>query len=445
MSMMLETSNMCRVCSSAGLYDIHSPIPFYLHSNVNEFSFWTKSIKVLMEEVTGFEISKDDGLPQKICTICISYLKHAASFRQQVLTNSNQLRNSALKATNLQLGASPHPVTSEKFYPINETNVNKVAYENLKAELDLFFEDNNDLDTDDDSDDDQSNDVNEYNPNRFTKMDTTKTAIQNFFNYSEKIFEEDVLSGFDRIEINQPDDYKERKCHACKCRFMLQESYESHMKDCIQAKLVSFITDCHQLLIVKKHKAVSTAEFMRRMIFSLKNIVKSLALSYRVITKKQPIKDTNPDVVRTENTFQGFDQRLFRATEDIAVTNKLPPPLKSMKPPSPSAVPFRDRNVKILPKTVATSTPKPQTSFAAKCTICQILFNGIDELEKHNRQAHNSSRERSSSASSNRSFVHANGAMLLDEEDYLHEGIVDVFKLRRRSPNVVNIELNSNH
>lgn len=392
-----------------------------------------------------FQISKHDGLPQKICTICISYLKHAVNFRQQVLTNSNQLRNSAMKATNLQLGASPLPVTSEKFYPINETNVNKVAYENLKAELDLFLEDNNDLDSDDDSDDDQpANDVNEYNPSRFTKIDTTKTAIHNFFNYSEKIFEEDELNGLP-IEINEPDDHKERKCHACKCRFMLQESYESHMKDCIQAKLVSFITDCHQLLIVKKHKAVSTAEFMRRMIFSLKNIVKSLALSYRVITKKQPMKDTNPDVVRNENAFTGgFDQRLFHATEDVAVTRKLPPPLKAMKPPSPVVV-FRDRNVKNLPKMVTTSTPKAQTSFAAKCSICQMLFNGIGELENHNRQAHNSSRERSSSASSNRSFVQVNGALLLDEEDYLHEGIVDVFKLRRRSPNIVNIELNSNH
>lgn len=241
------------------------------------------------------------------------------------------------------------------------------------------------------------------------------------------------------------------RSESCKCRFMLQESYESHMKDCIQAKLVSFITECHQLLIVKKHKAVSTAEFMRRMIFSLKNIVKSLALSYRVITKKQPTtKDTNPDVVRTENTstvFTSFDQRLFHATEDIAATKKLPPLLKPLKPLSPSVVAsFRDRNVNNVPKSVSTSTPKPQTSFAAKCAICQISFNGIGELEQHNRQTHNYSRERSSSASSNRSFIQANnGALLLDEDDYLHEGIVDVFELRRRSPNVVNIELNSNH
>ncbi len=342
------------------------------------------------------------------------------------------------------MGASPSlPATSEKFYPINETNVNKVTYENLKAELDLFFEDNNDLDTDDDSDDDQNpNDVNEYNPNRFTKGETAKTAIHNFFNYSEKIFEEDDLS--DRIEINQPDDYKERKCHACKCRFMLLESYESHMKECIQAKLVSFITDCHQLLIVKKHKAVSTAEFMRRMIFSLKNIVKSLALSYRVITKKQPtLKDTNPDVVRNENIFTGFDERVFHATEDIATTKRLLRPiLKSIKPPSP-VVAFREKNTNILPKILASSTPKTLTSFAAKCTTCNILFNGICELEKHNQQTHNSAggRERSSSASSSRSF--AIGA--IDEDDYLHEGIVDVFQLRRRSPNVINIELNSNN
>lgn len=336
--------------------------------------------------------------------------------------------------------ASPLPTNSEKFYPINETNVNKVTYENLKAELDLFFEDNNDLDTDDDSDDDQqSNDVNEYNPNRFTKNDNAKTAIHNFFNYSEKIFEEDDLSDFNRIEINQPDDYKERKCHACKCRFMLLESYESHMKECIQAKLVSFITDCHQLLIVKKHKAVSTAEFMRRMIFSLKNIVKSLALSYRVITKKQPMKDTNPDVVRNENIITRFDERLFHATDDVLATKKIPPITKLVKPPSPIVL-FRDKNINLLPKKgLASSTPK---TFAAKCTMCNILFNGIGELEKHNRQTHNTSRERNSSTSSNHSFVQSNGAKLMDDDDYLHEGIVDVLELRRRSPHVVNIELN---
>lgn len=56
MANMLDISNMCRVCSSAGLYEIHNPIPFYLHSNVNEISYWTKSIALLMEEVTGFEV-----------------------------------------------------------------------------------------------------------------------------------------------------------------------------------------------------------------------------------------------------------------------------------------------------------------------------------------------------------------------------------------------------
>lgn len=312
--------------------------------------------------------------------------------------------------------------------------MNKETYENLKAELDLFFRDNNDLDTDDDSDDDQAaNDVNEYNPNRFTKNDTTKTAVHNFFNYSEKIFEEDDLS--DRIEINQPDDYKERKCHACKCRFMLLDSYESHMKECIQAKLVSFITDCHQLLIVKRHKAVSTAEFMRRMIFSLKNIVKSLALSYRVITKKQPMKDTNPDLVRNENIFTNIDERLFHAPDNIVGSKKIQPLLKTMKPPSPLAVGLlRDISINKL----ASSTPK--SKFAAKCTICNISFNAIGELEKHNRQTHNSSRGRRSSTSSNRSFLPSNG-LLMDSDD-LYEGIVDVLELRRRSPNVINIELN---
>lgn len=384
-----------------------------------------------------FQITTTDGLPQKICTICISYLQHAVNFREQVLNNNNRIRTSNIIKPK-QLKLTNTSATSERSYPMNETNVSKAQYERLKSELDLFFQENNDLDTDDDSDVVSHVNENEYDSSKFTKTETTKTAIHNFFNYSEKIFEEDDISDFYCIEMNEPDDLQERKCHACKCRFMLHDRYESHMKECIQAKLVTFITDCHQLLIVKKYKAVSTSEFVRRMIFALKSIVKSLALSFRLIIEKHASKDSSEDEIECEEIFIKLDQKWFEAPEGIFGTL---PQLKPICPPLPVVLGLGDKNSKMT-----SSTPnKSKIPYAAKCSMCKVHFKVVDELEKHNRQTHNTSQGQDSSTTSKRSFNNGNQSFMIDDDNYSHDGIVDVLELHRRSPKVVNIELNPNN
>ncbi|KAJ6645607.1 hypothetical protein Bhyg_00814 [Pseudolycoriella hygida] len=440
MSTSSEVFNLCRVCSSPGLYDIHNVIPFFLHMTENEYLSW-RSIAEMMNEVTGFEISKTDGLPQKICTICISYLQHAVNFRQQMQTTTKNLRSG--NANGIASGSSetsPVEANSSKFYPINEIRISKRAYEELNAELDQFFADNNYGDSEDSSDDDQqSNDVNEYNPNRFKKVETTKTAIHNFFNYTEKAFEEDIISELNGIEIKIPDDNRERKCAACKCRFQLITSYESHMKVCIENKLISFIIECQQLLIIKKHKAISSFEFLRRSIFSLKNVVKALALSYSVITRKQPKKQVKSDVAPNKEILTGLDSSLFQAPDDISKPSR--PLLRKTKQPltAPST-----SSINTLVRKPASNTPVSQLSqtpvAAAKCTECNIGFGDVGELENHNQMTHNNSGKKSKSNNSNQSVIRLGGT----PHDYLQEGIVDVLSLRgsgRRSPQT--IELNS--
>lgn len=80
-------SSLCRICSSPGSHSILDKIPPYLHEDPCEYPRWTAAIRKLITDVTGLEISKDDGLPQKICVLCISYLKHAHNFRRQAINN----------------------------------------------------------------------------------------------------------------------------------------------------------------------------------------------------------------------------------------------------------------------------------------------------------------------------------------------------------------------
>lgn len=48
---------LCRICAGEGLYDIYSRIPFYVHSNPIEFHQWTKTIAVLIQDITGLEVN----------------------------------------------------------------------------------------------------------------------------------------------------------------------------------------------------------------------------------------------------------------------------------------------------------------------------------------------------------------------------------------------------
>ncbi|XP_067624406.1 uncharacterized protein [Eurosta solidaginis] len=84
---MTNWNSICRVCASPAEYEVFEKIPAYLHANLNEFLNWQKPISVMLEETTGLKCAEEDGMPNKICAICISYLKHAASFRHQYINN----------------------------------------------------------------------------------------------------------------------------------------------------------------------------------------------------------------------------------------------------------------------------------------------------------------------------------------------------------------------
>uniref|UniRef100_A0A1I8PM00 ZAD domain-containing protein n=1 Tax=Stomoxys calcitrans TaxID=35570 RepID=A0A1I8PM00_STOCA len=77
--------NLCRVCGSPAEYDIFDKIPVYLHASSKDYMHWQSPIYELMQDTIGLRISKDDGLPQHICALCISYLKHAFTFREKAI------------------------------------------------------------------------------------------------------------------------------------------------------------------------------------------------------------------------------------------------------------------------------------------------------------------------------------------------------------------------
>lgn len=114
------------------------------------------------------------------------------------------------------------------------------------------------------------------------------------FNYKEKSFQEDDITDFDiasKIIVTVPDEMRERKCDACRQRFMLKDTFEQHLKECIELKLLKFITEGYQLLSMRKSRTLSANEFVRRIIFSLKKTVKSLTLCYKEVAVSSAAED----------------------------------------------------------------------------------------------------------------------------------------------------------
>lgn len=322
---------------------------------------------------------------------------------------------------------------------------NRLVYDEqeMQRELELFFDDEEDDIDADDSETGSSSGCESMQPTlnngqaAAARSGAIKEAINNFFNYSEKRFAEDDLSDFPGITVKEPeDDHKERKCFACKRLFMLTESFDAHMKDCVQSLLFTFVSSTQKLVELKKQKMISAQEFTRRMIFAVKGCVKSLAMCYKITAK--PLRST--------------------VNTDVSFANKTVP--KQM---------FQslDRNVTEYPQmnsqfaSLATDTTTPVRfpkvpNFAAKCPACLQLFDSIQALEEHNQRNHNdSSRSATNSVSDVQSVydsddqrsVGSRNALwdMLQESDAMQDGIVNVERLRRRSPHVENFRLTKNN
>lgn len=163
-----------------------------------------------------------------------------------------------------------------------------ITFDSLKMEIEQAFGGECDDSEDDDSDD----------PGTSTQL----------FNYKEKSFTEDDISDFvnKSVLITIPDEMRERKCDACKQRFMLKESFDQHLKECIELKLNKFVMEGYQLLSMRKSRALSANEFNRRMIFALKKMVKSLTLCYKEVSDG-PTTNADDKVTKKNNLFDSCD------------------------------------------------------------------------------------------------------------------------------------------
>lgn len=185
------------------------------------------------------QITKDDKtMPHKICTVCITYMKHAITFRKQVINNTRWMRQPNVNDQASSMYYCNFATPGGAFNPkqlmgdaadgnngFDDEDINMLpesdTFDNLKLELEREFGG----ECDDSADEDDENDP-------------------GLFNYKEKSFKEDDISNFEgNIEITIPDEMRERKCDACRQRFMLKESYEQHLKECIELKLLKFITE----------------------------------------------------------------------------------------------------------------------------------------------------------------------------------------------------------
>ncbi|KAH8293108.1 hypothetical protein KR044_004280 [Drosophila immigrans] len=327
--------NICRICSSPAEYNIFAKIPTYLHASHNEYLNYQKPINVLLEETTGLKGAQDDGLPAYICALCISYLKHAVTFREQCIKNAISLKlieiyqqkstgnkkdaadkeNELFTADQLRY-VEQRPVhnlllnnnnsvkleTTDKVHKqlLNQTlpqqqrgnsgngsgtgsgsgNEQRIRY--LNALLDKH---RNSAQAELPSTSAGSGSGNGTGEDEdyaavTSSDDNEENALQrkhkNCYNYSETNFEEDdpmEQAQLRDIKVNIPEPmWKERKCPACCKRYMHEDTHQLHLDNCVEYQFFSFTAEVNGLLEIKQQKMVSPHEFIRRMIFALHKI-----------------------------------------------------------------------------------------------------------------------------------------------------------------------------
>lgn len=374
-------------------------------------------------------------------------------FRQQILNNTKNRTTNSAAVLNNNVAASGYNrfnrasegdqyFNHKQMYdddngvdqvPFDGANMADDTFDDLKHELDLAFGGPCDSADEDDSDDgpEAANDASVL------------------FSYTEKRFTEDDISDIGRngdrkFIITVPDEMRERKCDACRKRFMLKESFEQHLKECIELKLLVFITESHQLLTIRKAKSLSAHEFVRRMIFSLKKMIKSLALCYKEVADvPDDMKNTKvTDDIRNNllsikdnwnnsndldvavlaaepnknylNLLEGKPNVLIKKNQ-FAKPSLIPPEqpilspipivpdvgnhsnLTAKQPHAPSnllnhLMPAIQQNARI-------HQSSPIETIVAQCSPCSESFTSLGLFEEHNRQFHNMARNSPSTVS----------------------------------------------
>uniref|UniRef100_A0AAG5DTI7 ZAD domain-containing protein n=1 Tax=Anopheles atroparvus TaxID=41427 RepID=A0AAG5DTI7_ANOAO len=290
--------SLCRVCSAPGSHSIFARIPAYCHEHYREYARWKQPIYLLISEVTGIEITDNDGLPKKICVLCISYLKHAYTFRRQTIDNMAGLLAAKYLSGNRPVMKKKLP--DEEFNDANgmrsgdradaiiptgaggsyrsvnlcaTANGRSAVKQTKKATVMHRFV------------------VRQKPPNNNVEEDVDNLQgleliepSSGLFGYREKEFVEDDVMDLDGLQehgitFTLPEDYKEKKCFACRKRFMFTETYSQHLTECLLYKLTESIRSLHHIMFLREQSAISAFEFIRRAVFTIRKCYR-LVLSY---------------------------------------------------------------------------------------------------------------------------------------------------------------------
>lgn len=352
-------------------------------------------------------------------------------FRQQIINNIAKIKNGESSAVlNFNIAALGYNRNNyndevddtdknELYQEFNDVVLAEETFDNLKHELDVAFGGQCDSSGDE-------SDANE--------------DPSHLFSYVEKRFtEDDISDDIAKIIINEPDEMRERKCEACRRRFMLKESFEQHLKECIELKLLVFITENHQLLVIRKNRTISAHDYVRRTIFSLKKLVKSLALCYKEVTDVLPTSDDvknllakqkttndatndkNINVSKKNNWNNSMDLKILKDGSDIKrndqkrlehivntfhcendrnnlFTSVTQPPFSPILPlydatngipPVPLSNKKSSSMASISSITNRIHQSSPLETIAAQCGHCLESFNSLALFEDHNRRFHN--------------------------------------------------------
>lgn len=298
----------------------------------------------------------NDG-PQKLCSLCISYMKHAYNFKIQAFRNLGLM---AMKNANPPVDMAEDIESLCKDYSVQ-------GMDHLLKEAIIDTSDDN-LEGVDGQEDDE-------------EVDKTSTGI---FSYAHTSFEEDDITQLDVFQSNQisfylPETFKERKCTSCRRRFMFEDSYNEHIKECISLKLVSFIKEMTQLLYLRENRAVSSHEFIRRVIFGIKKSVQTV-VDYDEGVKKE-VERVNKQQRETENHINTNPKKRETAADSIG-------PKEYFTKLNVNDV-FSNSQSESDNLTNTSNTPSPIQNFFMRCPDCCIIFENVEDLEKHNYQFHN--------------------------------------------------------
>lgn len=405
-------ASLCRVCSAPGSHSIFQRIPAYLHEHPRECARWPFQIHRLITEVTGLEITQDDGLPQHICVLCISYLKHAYTFRRQTIDNV-----AALLAAKYLIGVQEQRKDSKDAMEIIPTmpsptviraNVNEISYKMMNPggrgrKAGIPFQKNLDKEVlqqvlggnvqqkkKQNNAEEEQRRIEEALLSRWQDSSPEENGTEDargFFSYTEKEFQEDDIMELDdlkehNITFNLPEDYKEKKCPSCRRRFMFEESYNEHLKECLLFKLVKFIREVYHFLFLKENRSISSFEFIRRVVFSVKKTVEIISCYGEQSIEPEleaveswSAKTADEESIKIEQSFLSNLEKLRLSFNPEG--SKIVSPSVLHRQVDDGRSSFTTGSTSISPLVAIT-----------RCEECHVTFESVTELEAHNLNYH---------------------------------------------------------